>query len=112
MTKNKKVLWHIAGAVPGAAFAMPLFVFQPLNYYGVVREQFGQTIWIVLLTLSFLAIVPLYLWYSYCYARAKEQIPSGRQGVREHLRKERVASLILLGVCLLLSIAAVLYNTL
>ena len=110
MAKLQKVLWRIAGVIPGAALVTPLFVLQPLNYYGVVREQFGQTIWIVLLTLSFVAIVPLYLWYSYCYSRAEEKVPSGRQGVREHLRKERTASLILLGVSILISIAAVLYN--
>ena len=110
MTKFQKTLWRIAGAIPGAALVTPLFVLQPLNYYGVVRKQFGQTIWIILLTLSLIAIVPLYLWYSYFYARSKEELPLGRAGVREHLRKERTASLILLGVSILISIAAVLYN--
>lgn len=110
MTKFQKTLWRIAGAIPGAALVTPLFVLQPLNYYGVVRKQFGQTIWIILLALSLIAIVPLYLWYSYFYARSKEELPLGRAGVREHLRKERTASLILLGVSILISIAAVLYN--
>jgi hypothetical protein len=109
MTTFKKVLWRIAGIVPLVANVFATAFILPLNYYSGTRERIGIAAWIVLFALSLLVLVPLILWNAYCAGRSKGTIPTGWQGYFDLFHTKTKTILILLGIMVVLWIAAILY---
>ncbi|GEM_PF-4905841 len=113
MTTFKKVLWRIAGVVPSLAYIITMSLLQPLNYYnGVVRQQFGLAIWIMLYLLQTLLYILLGVWSSYCFGRSKSTAKHGWQGYLEQFRIEKTGILIFLGIAALILISNIFYKPL
>lgn len=113
MTKFQKTFWYIAGIVPFGAFIMVMVNFQPLNYYnGVVRQQYGLAVWIVLYLLQTLLYILLGVWSSFCFGRVKGTVKLGWQGYLEQFRIEKKGILIFLGIAALILISNIFYKPL
>ena len=113
MTKLKKALWYIAGIVPFGTYIIIMVNFRPLNYYnGVVRQQFGLAIWIMLSLLQTLLYILLGVWSSYCFGRSKSTAKLGWQGYLEQFRTEKKGILIFLGIAALILISNIFYKPL
>ncbi len=113
MTKFKKILWNIVGFVPFFAYIITTNVLQPFNRInGVIRQNFGNTVWIVLFVLHVLLCIVLGIWYDYCTCRAKGTAAPGWRGYLDQFRIEKKYIFIILGIFALVLMVTIFYKPL